>query len=92
MIDWYDRELVGYEFALRGPANEAERALEAACLQRFGTICPEGDTPLIRSDNSLIFQSWQFREACAFYRLAQAQGVGACTPIRVRIIPRITRG
>jgi len=37
VIDCFDREIVGYEFALRGRANEAERALEMACLTRFGT-------------------------------------------------------
>jgi putative transposase len=71
VIDCYDRELVGFEFALRGRANEAERALEAACLHRFGTIRPQTDTPIMRSDNGLIFQSRRFRTACAFYRLEQ---------------------
>ncbi len=55
VIDWYDGELVGYEFALRGRAKEAERAVEAACLHRFGTIRPAGETPILRSDNGLIF-------------------------------------
>jgi len=34
LIDYHDREVIGYEFALRGRAKEAERALEAACLHR----------------------------------------------------------
>ncbi|MDP9315610.1 MAG: IS3 family transposase [Chloroflexota bacterium] len=72
VIDCYDREIVGWEFALRGRANEAERALEMACLARFGTLRPCGDVPTIRSDNGLIFQSRRFREACRFYRLPQA--------------------
>jgi len=71
VIDCYDRELVGWEFALRGRANEAERALEMACLGRFGTLRPTGEVPIIRSDNGLIFQSRRFREACRFYRLNQ---------------------
>ncbi len=71
VIDCYDREIVGWEFALRGRANEAERALEMACLARFGTLRPCGDVPIIRSDNGLIFQSRRFREACRFYRLQQ---------------------
>jgi putative transposase len=33
--DCHDRELVGYEFARRGRAKEAERALEAACIDRL---------------------------------------------------------
>ena len=32
VIDCHDREVIGYEFALRGRAKEAERAVEAACL------------------------------------------------------------
>lgn len=32
VIDCHDREIVGDEFALRSRANEAERAVEAACL------------------------------------------------------------
>lgn len=71
VIDCYDREIVGWEFALRGRANEAERALEMACLARFGTLRPQGEVPIIRSDNGLIFQSRRFREACRFYRLQQ---------------------
>ncbi len=71
VIDCWDREIVGWEFALRGRANEAERALEMACLARFGTLRPLGEVPIIRSDNGLIFQSRRFREACRFYRVAQ---------------------
>ncbi len=71
VIDCYDREIIGYEFALRGRANEAERALEMACLARFGTLRPNGEVPIIRSDNGLIFQSRRFRAACRFYRLPQ---------------------
>ncbi len=37
VIDCHDREVIGYEFALRSRAKEAERAVEAACLARFGT-------------------------------------------------------
>jgi putative transposase len=72
VIDCYDREIIGWEFALRGRANEAERALEMACLARCGTLRPCGAVPTIRSDNGLIFQSRRFREACRFYRLPQA--------------------
>jgi len=32
VIDCHERELIGYEFALRGRAREAERALEEAVL------------------------------------------------------------
>jgi putative transposase len=56
---------------LRGRAREAERALEEACLVRFGTLRSEGSTPVIRSDTGLIFQSRRFRAACRDYRLRQ---------------------
>ena len=70
VIDCHDREAIGYEFALRSRAKEAERAVEAACLARFGTLRPVG-TPVLRSDNGLIFQSRRFRRACQDYRLEQ---------------------
>ncbi|HNP28695.1 MAG TPA: hypothetical protein PKK23_06655 [Nitrospirales bacterium] len=44
VIDCHDREIIGYEFALRGRAQEAERANESACLARFGTLRPMGST------------------------------------------------
>lgn len=68
VIDCHDRELIGYEFALRGQAKEAARAPDAACLARFGTVRPLA-APVLRSDNGLIFQSRQFRQACRDYRL-----------------------
>jgi putative transposase len=52
-------------------AREAGRALEQACLARFGTLRPAGPTPVLRSDNGLIFQSRRFRAACREYRLTQ---------------------
>ncbi len=42
-----------------------------ACLARFGTLRANGEVPIIRSDNGLIFQSRRFRDACRFYRLSQ---------------------
>jgi len=70
VIDCHDREVLGYEFALRSRAKEAERAVEAACLQRFGTLRPMG-APVLRSDNGLICQSRRFRQAYRDYRLRQ---------------------
>ena len=46
-----------------GRALLAERAIEAACIRRFGTLRPMGATPVVRSDNGLIFQSRRFRAA-----------------------------
>lgn len=87
VIDCYDREIVGWEFALRGRANEAERALEMACLHRFGTLRPRGDVPILRSDNGLIFQSRRFREAGRFYRLPQ-EFITPYTPEQNGVIER----
>jgi len=90
VIDCHDRELVGYEFALRGRAKEAERALEQACLKRFGTLRPAAQTPVIRSDNGLVFQSRRFREACRFYRLKQ-EYITPYTPEQNGMIERFFR-
>lgn len=90
VIDCHDRSIVGYEFALRSRAREAERALEAACIERFGTLRPEGATPVIRSDNGLIFQSRRFREACRHYRLQQ-EFITPYTPEQNGMIERFFR-
>lgn len=90
VIDCHDREVVGYELSLRGRAKEAERALESACIHRFGTLRPEGRTPVIRSDNSLIFQSRRFRAACRDYRLRQ-EFITPYTPEQNGLIERFFR-
>lgn len=90
VIDCHDREIVGWEFALRGRAREAERAVEQACIRRFGTLRPQGQTPVIRSDNGLIFQSRRFREACLFYRLEQ-EYITPYTPEQNGMIERFFR-
>jgi putative transposase len=90
VIDCHDRELVGYEFSLRARAKEAERALENACLARFGTLRPSGPTPIVRSDNGLIFQSRRFRAACRDYRLRQ-EFITPYTPQQNGIVERFFR-
>jgi putative transposase len=90
VIDCHDREIVGWEFALRGRAQEAERALEMACLARFGTLRPTGKTPVLRSDNGLVFLSRSFREACTFYRLTQSS-ITPYTPEQNGLIERFFR-
>ena len=89
VIDCHDREIVGYEFALRSRAKEAERAVEAACLQRFGTLRPM-NAPVLRSDNGLIFQSRRFRQACRDYRLQQ-EFITPYTPEQNGMIERFFR-
>jgi putative transposase len=90
VIDCHDRELLGWEFALRGRAKEAERAIEEACIARFGTLRPPGETPVVRSDNGLIFQSRRFRAACRDYRLSQ-EFITPYTPEQNGIIERFFR-
>jgi putative transposase len=89
VIDCHDREVIGYEFALRSRAKEAERAVEAACLNRFGTLRPVA-APVLRSDNGLIFQSRRFRQACRDYRLQQ-EFITPYTPEQNGIIERFFR-
>jgi hypothetical protein len=57
IIDCRDREVTGYEFALRG---RAERALEEAFLARFRTLRPYGPTPVVRSDMAWFFKAGVF--------------------------------
>ncbi len=90
VVDCHDREVIGYELALRGRAKEAERALESACLARFGTLRTWGPTPIVRSDNGLIFQSRRFRAACHDYRLRQ-EFVTPYTPEQNGIVERFFR-
>ena len=90
VIDCHDREVIGYEFALRGRAKEAERALEEACISRFGTLRPEGQTPLLRSDNGLVFQSRRYRAACRDYRLRQ-EFITPYTPEQNGLVERFFR-
>lgn len=89
VIDCHDREIVGYEFALRSRAKEAERAVESACLQRFGTLRP-ANAPVLRSDNGLIFLSRRFRQACRDYRLQQ-EFITPYTPEQNGLIERFFR-
>ncbi len=90
VIDCHDREIIGYELALRGRAREAERALEEACLRRFGTLRGPGRKPVIRSDNGLIFQSRRFRAACRDYGLRQ-EFITPYTPEQNGLVERFFR-
>ncbi len=89
-LDWHDREIVGWEFALRGRSKEAERALEEACLRRFGTLCPTSREQTVRSDNGLVFQSRRFRAACRFYGLGQ-EFITPYTPQQNGMVERFFR-
>lgn len=90
VIDCCDREVIGFEFALRGRAHEAERALDAACIKRFGTLRIPGNGLVIRSDNGLVFQSKRFRQTCRDYRLSQ-EFITPYTPQQNGMIERFFR-
>jgi putative transposase len=90
VIDCHDREIIGWEFGRRGRAKEAERALEEGCLRRFGTLRPKGDTPIVRSDNGLIFTARRYRAACHEYRIQQ-EFITPYTPEQNGIIERFFR-
>ena len=90
VIHCHDHELIGHELPRRGRAREAERALEEACLRRFGTLRPSGKIPVVRSDNGLIFQSRRFRAACRDYRLTQ-EFITPYTPEQNGMIERFFR-
>lgn len=64
VMDNFNREVLGYEFALRGRAQEAVRALEEALLGRCGSLFVDVNGLVLRSDNGLIFQPKAFRAAC----------------------------
>jgi putative transposase len=89
VIDCHDRAVIGSEFARRSRAKEAERAVEAACLARFGTLRPVG-APVLRSDNGRIFQRRRFRQACRDYR-RQQEFITPYTPEQNGMIERFFR-
>jgi hypothetical protein len=68
----------------------ARTAIEEACIARFGTLRPAGATPVVRSDNGLIFQSRRFRAACRDYLLTQ-EFITPYTPEQNGIIERFFR-
>ena len=71
-------------------AKEAERAIEAACLYRFGGILPSGPRQVVRSDNGLVFQSRSFRQSCRDYGLRQ-EYITPYTPEQNGLIERFFR-
>lgn len=59
VVDYGDRECVGYRFALRGRAQEAMEALDAACTYRFPDRIKPEDLEL-RTDNGSAFGAASF--------------------------------
>lgn len=89
VIDCHDRQLVGWELALRGRAREAVRALEAACIKRFGCLRPS-KPPILRSDNGKVFIAKAYRAACRDYGISQ-EFITPYTPQQNGMIERFFR-
>lgn len=71
VLDCCTRQALGWELALTAKAKTAERALEMALLERFGTTrgAPAGLT--VRHDNGLVFGSRLYRGRAKDYGLDQ---------------------
>src|SRR5437867_3262147 len=85
---------IGRSWATSLPDGVAPRKLSARSRKpasiRFGTLRPDGTTPVIRSDNGLVFQSRRFRAACRDYRLRQ-EFITPYTPEQNGMIERFFR-
>jgi putative transposase len=71
VIDCCTREILGYALEKTGRAKTAERALEEALLNRFGTLRSAPPGMLLRHDNGLVFGSRQYRAVVRDYGLKQ---------------------
>ena len=71
VIDCCTREVLGHALELTGRAKTAERALEEALLERFGTLRSAPQGMKLRHDNGLVFGSRQYRAVVSDYGLTQ---------------------
>lgn len=71
VIDCRTREILGHALERTGRAKTAERALEEALLNRFGTLPNAPHGMLLRHDNGLVFGSRQYRAVVKEYGLRQ---------------------
>jgi putative transposase len=71
VLDCYTREVLGWELAHTGRAKTAERALEAALIQRFGHVRLAPAGLMLRHDNGLVFGSKLYRRTARDYGLQQ---------------------
>lgn len=71
VIDCCTREVLGHALEFTGKAKTAERALEGALLNRFGTLHSAPRGMLLRHDNGLVFGSRSFRAVVRDYGLTQ---------------------
>src|SRR5680860_550994 len=81
VIDCHDREIVGYEFSLRGESERSRAGPRGSLYRPLRYLASrEGHTPVVRSDNGLIFQSRRFRAALRDYRLRQESARSSSPP------------
>jgi putative transposase len=91
VIDCHDREIIGLCVSHRGRAQEAEQALEQACLARYGLVYPRGEERAqLRSDNGKVFTSKHFQACCKQYGLSQ-EFITPYTPQQNGMIERFFR-
>ena len=90
VIDCCTREVLGSALEETGRAKTAERALEEALLQRFGTLRNAPSGMRIRHDNGLVFGSRQFRAVIRDYGLQQ-EYITPYTPQQNRLCERFIR-
>lgn len=90
VIDCADREVIGWRFAFRGRAREAEEALEDACIRRFGGRIPRSHSLTLRSDNGLVFMAKHFRQTVKRYGISQ-EYITPYTPEQNGMIERFFR-
>lgn len=92
IIDCHDREIVGIHVSKNGRATEAQQALEAACIHRFGLAYPQAEDarPVLRSDNGKVFTSKAFTACSKQYGLAQ-EFITPYTPQQNGMIERFFR-
>ena len=92
IIDCHDREIVAIHVSKNGRAQEAEQALEAACIHRFGLVYPteEEQRPVLRSDNGKVFTSKAFTACSKQYGVKQ-EFITPYTPQQNGMVERFFR-
>jgi putative transposase len=90
IIDCHDRAIIGYERPCGGGPGRPSASWRMPASSDSGPSVPRGSTPVLRSDNGLIFQSRRFRRACRDYRLTQ-EFITPYTPEQNGMIERFFR-
>ena len=92
IIDCHDRDIVAIHVSKNGRATEAQQALEAACIYRFGLAYPELEEqrPVLRSDNGKVFTSRAFT-ACSTQYGVEQEFITPYTPQQNGMVERFFR-